>query len=186
MMAINIDSYLSETLQQSIIPGIITLIAAGIKIILTPKSRIKWGFSHGFVFSVQHDKTKAPALYYTKTLFIRNSGRAQAENVEIIFGSEPEHFQIWPSIIYKTNKNPEGHFAIQIESLAPGEHFSIEMLSIHELPLILRARSKAGDGENVNFIPMESIKKWKIQIVVLLIWLGIFSIFQNIYIYILK
>jgi hypothetical protein len=52
LMPLNLDPYLSEPLQRSVIPALVTAAIALIGRWLSPRSRMKWGVSHGFVFGV--------------------------------------------------------------------------------------------------------------------------------------
>jgi hypothetical protein len=122
-MALSLDPYLSEPLQRSLIPAALTVVISLVARALSPRSRIKWGVSHGFSFGVQQDT--GIVSFNTLTVFIQNTGRAPAEGVEVHFNYQPEHLQIWPTLNYTTVTNPEGRFTLVVNDLAPKEYFTL-------------------------------------------------------------
>ena len=187
-MPFSLDAYLSEPLQRAVIPALLTIVITLMGRALSP-SRIKWGVSHGFVFSVQlppdEDGKTRSASYHTLTVYVQNVGRAPAEAIEVHFNYKPEHMQIWPTLNYETATNPENRFTVLVNNLGRGEHFTLELLSAFALPGVLRVRSKTGE-EKVGIAPSEVFPSWVKRLLVLLIWLGVFAIIQNIYLWVCK
>jgi hypothetical protein len=197
-MPLNLDAYLSEPLQRSLIPALLTVVITLVGRALSPRSRIKWGVSHGFVFAVpqvapttaQDDAGgNAPSAlvpYHTRTVFVQNMGRAVAELVEVHFNYRPEHMQIWPTLNYDTTTNPENRLTVSVVNLGPREYFTLELLSVRPLPDVLRVRSKAGDGKQIGIAPSEVLPPWYRTMLRVLIWLGVFAIIQNLFLWIYK
>lgn len=189
-MPFSLDPYLSEPLQRSLIPALLTTIFTAVAAVFSARSRIKWGVSHGFVFGVQNQNPApgAPSvtLYSTRTVFVQNVGRATAEGIEVHFGYRPEHMQIWPTFNYTTGTNPENHFVVLVENLGRREHFTLELLLVRQLPEVSRVRSKVGQGRQVGIAPSEVFPMWYRRMLVVLIWLGAFAIVQNIYLWVYK
>lgn len=189
-MPFSLDPYLSEPLQRSLIPALLTAIISVIGAVFAARPRIRWGVSHGFVFGVQNQNPAPGAppmtLFHTRTVFIQNTGRATAEGIEVHFSSRPEHFQIWPTFNYTTATNPENNFVVLIENLGRREHFTLELLSMYQLPDVLRVRSKVGEGRQVGITPSEIFPAWYRRLLLTLIWFGVFAVVQNIYLWIYR
>jgi hypothetical protein len=186
-MPFSLDPYLSEPLQRSLIPAVVTAIITVTGAALSARPRMKWGVSHGFVSSVQQQNPAPGAppvvLYFTRTVYVQNVGRATADSIEVHFSARPEHIQIWPTFNYTTAINPENHFVVLLDNLGPREHCTLELLSARQLPDVLRVRSKAGEGKQVGITPTELFPLWYRRTLLVLIWLGIFAIVQNIYLW---
>jgi hypothetical protein len=60
---------------------------------LKPKSKIVWGVSLQFAFSVRGDDGST-ILSFSRTVWVKNLGRKTAEWVEVIFAFQPQHMQI--------------------------------------------------------------------------------------------
>jgi hypothetical protein len=185
-MPFSLDAYLSEPLQRSVIPALLTVVITLVGRALSPRSKVKWGVSHGFAFAVQHQSGTGTVSYQTLTVFVQNVGRAVAESVEVHFNYKPEHFQIWPTLNYDTATNPENRFTLIVSTLAPRKYFTLELLSVRQLPDVLRVRTKAGEGKKVDIAPSEVFPLRVRRIFLLLMWLGFFAIIQNIYLWIYK
>jgi hypothetical protein len=63
-MPLNLDAYLSEPLQRSVIPALLTVVITLAGRALSPRSRVKWGMSHGFAFAVQQPTEIHPSTVY--------------------------------------------------------------------------------------------------------------------------
>jgi hypothetical protein len=194
-MPLSLDAFLSEPLQRSLVPALLTAVITFVGRLLTPRSRIKWGVSHGFVFGVPQVPAAAAEgedsaqragfiQYHTNAVFVQNVGRATAEQVEVHFNYKPEHMQIWPTLNYESATNPEGRFTVVVANLGAREHFTLELLSVRPLPDVLRVRSKAGEGRQVGIAPSEVFQPWVKKLLIVLLWLGVFSIIQNIYLWV--
>jgi hypothetical protein len=189
-MPFSLDPYLSEPLQRSLIPALLTVIVTVVGAVFSARPRIKWGVSHGFVFDVQNQNPAQGGppftLFHTRTVFVQNTGRATAEGIEVHFSRHPEHMQIWPTFNYTTAANPENHFVVLIENLGRREHLTLELLSMFQLPDVLRVRSKVGEGRQVGITSSEVFPAWYRRMLLTLIWLGMFAIIQNVYLWIYK
>jgi hypothetical protein len=187
-MPLNLDAYLSEPLQRSVIPALLTVVITLAGRALSPRSRVKWGMSHGFAFAVQQptDDGNRVIPYHTVTIYVQNVGRAVADSVEVHFNYKPEHMQIWPTLNYDTSTNPENRFTVIVSNLTPKEHFTLELLSARPPPDVLRVRSSGGEGKQVPIAPAELFPLWVRRGFVVIMWLGLFEIVQNIYLWIYK
>jgi hypothetical protein len=176
---VNLDPYLSPALQSTLFSAALTTVLSLIGRLLLPRSRIVWGVSHGFVFNLQG--AAGPAQIHTRTVFVQNVGRAPAQSIEVHFNYKPEHFQVWPTFNYETATNPENRFTVTINNLSKREYFSIELVSGHMLPDVLRVRSPAGDAKNVPMAPVQIFAQWIRRVALLLALLGVFAIIQNLF-----
>jgi hypothetical protein len=120
---------------------------------IQPKASIIWGVGHGFAFSLPNSTSKKISLF-TKSVYVRNIGRAPAKEIEIYFNYPPYHFQIWPSIQYTAEKTAEENFVLKIPFLKQGESFAIEMVQTDIVPPeLLNVRAIEGTCKNVEMSP---------------------------------
>jgi len=176
-----LDAYLSPTAQNTLFSALITLVGTLVGRMLIARSRIVWGVSHGFVFQVKRDPAQPATMFYTMTVVVQNVGRAPATEVEVHFNFTPEHFQIWPTLVYDMVTNPEGRFTIKIGNLGKREYFTLELLSTNALPEVLRVRSPNGDAKKVPMAPRQVFPAWVNRSLFALLILGLFSIVQNLF-----
>ena len=145
---------------------------------LRPAVRLIWGTSHGFVFTVPQPNGAAAIPLYTKTFYVQNTGRESATDLEVHFSGKPEHFQVWPTFTCAADANPEGHYSIRFANLGPWEWLSIEALSAnHQLPMLLRVRSRSGEGKEVSIAPRRIFPNWFNYTVAALMLLGVYWVF---------
>lgn len=175
----------SESVQTKLISLAVTALTALARRIATAKPNVKWGIFHGFTFTVRNQNDGKFQNIQTTSIFIQNIGRATADGIEVHFNYKPEHLQIWPTINYDTQTNPEGRYTVKIENIAPRESLSIEMLSLVNLPIVLRVRTKNHEAKCVEMTHFQVPSKFKIGLIWALIWLGVFSIIQNLVIFLL-
>ena len=171
----------SADFQSHLLSFLITAALAALAGRLRPAVRLIWGTSHGFIFTVpQNNNPGAPLTLYTRTFYVQNLGRESATDLEVHFSSKPEHFQIWPTFTYTAAPNPEGHYSVRFANLGPREWLSIEALSAnHQLPMLLRVRSRSGEGKEVQIAPRRIFPNWFNYSVVGLMLLGVWWIFYE-------
>lgn len=153
--------------QNSVASGVVLLIITSLAKVFSPRSRVIWGVSHEFHFTlpardgVSGQPPTPPLSVRTRAIFVHNVGNAEAENVEIYLGMEPQHFQLWPLNNYETARTPEGHFVLKVPSLTRKEHLIVEVLQIGaDLPVVARIRSKSGEAAFVQMIPQRIYAWW--------------------------
>lgn len=175
------SDWLLQTLKApEIVAVFLTAVVGLIARIVQPSARVVWGTSHGFTFSLPIQdavtSTTTTTLVHTGTVFVQNTGRKTAEDIEVVFNYRPQHFQVWPSLNYNTAENPEHHFTIKITTLGPRESTTIELLSVSiNLPDPLRVRSPLGEAKRVPIAPMRVWPGWFNRTIFLLLVLGIFG-----------
>ncbi len=173
----------STEFQAGILSGLILLVMGLVAKALEPKSKIIWGQTHQFAFSVP-PAPSAPegtpgSLVATRTLQIMNSGRATAEGVEIYLAFEPAHYQIWPPFDFEKITTTDGGFIIRIRNLGPRETLALEL--IHNdlnMPNVVMVRSAAGEGTWVPIAPMRQWSKWVLILLWTLVLIGAFELIQ--------
>ncbi len=110
----------------------------------------------------------------TASIIAGNNGLQPAKNVEFTFNWQPKIFTFYPGRKIKTETDEFGRWSIQLESLAPNETFSIEILSVNaDLPLLSSMRSDEAEGKHVLMQPQRVYPVWVIRSLGALLLLGI-------------
>ncbi|MES2301604.1 MAG: hypothetical protein V4521_05955, partial [Pseudomonadota bacterium] len=77
-----------------------------------------------------------------------------AKAVEFTFNWKPPIYNVYPGRAFSTYNTEMNRWVLKLDSLAPGEHFAIEILSINQdLPLISAMRCDDASGKLINMIP---------------------------------
>jgi hypothetical protein len=174
------DSVLSLLKAPQVIATLLTIATTIVLRVIQPRPKVVWATSHQFAFRVP--RTNPPGtefLLHTQTVFLQNIGFGPAQDVEVILNYKPENFSLWPQLNYSTTTNPENRFIIKIENLGRREYTTVEMLhSLGEMPATLRVRTSRGVCKQVAMAPTQVFPKWFRITVILLLLLGIFTVFE--------
>jgi hypothetical protein len=159
---------------------------------LKPKIKIRYWFAHSFTYTIPNPQANnpAPALpapaagagaapaaplvpahFYllSQSVTIQNFGRKTAEWVEIAHNRKPDYFQLYPTLNYTENVNAAtGEHTLHVQSLAPGEFFTIQFLCYTHAPQLGFVRSNAGLAKLMPWMTVRKFSKW----VYTLIWLA--------------
>lgn len=147
-----------------------------VKYIIQPKSIVVWGISHGFAHAIPQ-QTGPVLLLYTRSILVRNAGRASAKDVEFYFNFKPEHFQIWPVIQFTSELTADGRFLVKIPFIRQNESFGIEVIQTQVAPPnLLTVRSMEGECKEVNMAPMQVFPNWFNILFAALMVLGIYQL----------
>jgi len=97
----------------------------------------------------------------TASIVSENNGLSPAKNVEFTFNWKPPIFNVHPGRAFSTGETGMGRWTLKLDSLAPGEVFAIEILSINQdLPLISSVRSDDATGVLINMAPQRVWPAW--------------------------
>lgn len=81
------------------------------------------------------------------------------------------YMYIWPARNYDEQIESDGRYTVKFESLALGEFFGLELLSINnQFPETLTVRSDQCVAENIAMYPQPFIAPWKQRIAVALLF----------------
>lgn len=159
-----------NNLSQIILTGIVSLIVGYFLNYLKPKSNVIWGNTHSFLFNLKDPKL----TLFTHAYMIQNSGRKEAENLQIALEKPPDYFKLEPALKYTEFQLDSGEYVIEIPNLGPKEYFSIEFLAYRDLSKVLYIRTKNGGQSKFIKIRPQIVYPKKIQnIVGLFLFLGI-------------
>jgi hypothetical protein len=112
-------------------------------------------------------------LVSTASIVSQNSGLQPAKNVEYTFNWKPPIYTVFPGRTFVAEPSAMGRWSIKLESLAPGETFGIEIMSINqELPLISAMRSDEAVGKLIPMVPQRQFPTWFNTSVAALLILG--------------
>ena len=171
---------ISEILVEYGVPVFLTILSAVIADrIIRPKSKIIYGFPHAFTYFVKNknkNQTKS-ALFYTNSIWIKNSGRTTATKIQIILNYKPDHYEFSQAPQYLETENPDGRFIVTIDFLAPKEETTMEMLSSNkENPLILNVKFSNGVAKPYSMRFLQVFSNWVNYSFFALMLFGIFAI----------
>lgn len=143
--------------------------------------RLTYSTPHGYTFLVQ-EPLRGPQgavisptqAVHTRSFFFRNAGRAIAHNVEIVFNWKPLCLNVWPSRHFEENTEPDNRYVLIFASLAPGEFFGCELLSVNnDLPALITVRSDEMFGIPVSMSPQPIVPRWRTMWVTALAFIGL-------------
>jgi len=165
---------------KEIVALLVPCIAWALNYFFRAKAKIHFSTPHQFTFLVQEplkdpqgNKIQPSQTVYTKSLLIRNAGKIPVSGAEIVFNWKPMCMNIWPPRHYDEIIEPDSRCTVKFESLAPGEYFGLELLSVNrELPGVLTVRSDQCVAENIVMYPQPIVSAWKRRIVVMLLFAG--------------
>lgn len=151
------------------------LVGGYIRYLASPRAKILYSKSHGFVYS---PRTQDGAIHpvYTESYFFQNKGRKKSEEVEIVLGRRPQNFAIWPQRDYSTIENPEGFFVIKTQNLSRNEHFTLNLLEFEaQPPYVTNVRTADGISKQIAMAPLQVFPKWFNLFAALLFFVGLCS-----------
>lgn len=150
--------------------------------LLQPRSKIIWSEPHTFTYLLPRAKEPGGTFnVFTKAIYLQNVGKQSASDVQVICNYEPQYYNLLPPLPHETETMDDKRFVIRANSLGPKEWFQIEILSEELLPNVLRVRtSTGGDGKLVAVNPMRIYSKTFRAFVLLLLFLGTFSVIYHI------
>lgn len=100
----------------------------------------------------------AHQLVRTASITVENNGLLPARALEITFNWKPPFLNVWPARQYEEAAGAHNRHTLKMDSLAPGEQFTIEIMAVNaELPLLTSVRSENSVG---TLIPMAPARVW--------------------------
>jgi hypothetical protein len=171
---------LAYTYSKELVAFGLALLASLIQWSLRAKPRLWWSVHspRAFLHSYKIPRENQPPLdkndiYNSSSFSLNNSGRATAQDVEIVFNWRPQLLNLWPQRLYTEHENPEGRFIIKIGTLGPKEFIGIDMLSCNrDLPAIVQVRAAVGSTKNIAMYPQRIFPKWMNMLLMYFTFLG--------------
>jgi hypothetical protein len=121
--------------------------------VVTPRVRLDWAMSPQDAHTIPRpgqpgDPGVPPSpIIRKRQVWVQNTGRGAAENVDVVLDRGPEHLDLWPHPSRLHADDPNGGLVVSVASLAPREYFVITMLdAAAELPTVTAVRSSEGPG----------------------------------------
>ena len=151
---------------------VVSLIVGYLARFLEPKSKLLGWSPHNFFFNLQREGV----VLQTNSLTVQNWGRRPAEGIEIIHKTQPDFFQIQPSIGFTEKTNPDGEHVIHVDALGPKEWFQVQLLSYKTVPTLQNVRWKGGQCKWIHIAPQRVWPRWLIMSVNTLTLIGIGTI----------
>lgn len=138
---------LSNTFVQTLI---LTIVSAIVAAFFATRPRVVWSEAHESIFRLKEQDSERPLYVYTSEIWIKNTGRAQAKQLEVILNYRPRHYKIWTPRKCKEEELPDNRFSLTFETIAPQDEFEVSMLSTDsENPLVIEIRHEAGVAQKM-------------------------------------
>jgi len=165
----------------------VTIIATYLSQFLVPRVKILYWLSHSFLYTLPvplptgtpaspptvSPTPKAPTFnLLTHSITVQNFGRKTADWVEIVHRKKPDFFQFYPSLNYAESTTPAGEHVLRVNSLAPKEWFTFQVLSYMQQPEFLYIRSNAGHASLMPWMPVRRYRQSVYNIIRLLVLIG--------------
>lgn len=142
-----LSDFFSNTYVQTIV---LAFASAVIAAVFASRPRVVWSKAHQSIFRPRVNQGDRPLYVYTSEIWVKNLGRAQAKQVEIVLNFRPTHFEVWTPRKCTEELLAEGHLTLTFETLGPHDEFEISMLNIEgETPRIIEVRHEAGLASQV-------------------------------------
>jgi hypothetical protein len=163
---------------------IVSLIVPAVSAIFARLSRARvrltYSTPHGFTFLVQEPLRNQQGqvinptqAVHTRSFWFRNQGRAPAHHVEIVFNWKPPCLNVWPSRHFEEKIEADNRYVLIFASLAPGESFGCELLSVNrELPHLITVRCDEGVARAITMLPLPMVPRWRVWVILVLAFLG--------------
>lgn len=140
------------------------------------RARIAWGVSHGHAF-VLANPPNGNLLAYTKEIWIQNTGREVADDIEVIFAVAPPHFDLWPLRNHSVIATAGQPYILKIDNLNPREYVTISLFTTGQPPPdVYGVRFRGGQTRQVPMGPMQIYSRSTVLILQGLILFGAFSL----------
>ncbi len=124
-----------------------------------------------------------PIHVHTHAVVLRNAGRRSATNVRLHHSTLP-NFNIWPSVVYRTENLPDGTQDILIPTLVPGEEIVVSYLYFPPLTaagINAGIKSDQGFARAIPVLLQRQYPKWMNRLVAVLLLIGVIATFYFLY-----
>lgn len=166
---------------KEIIALLVPFIAWALSYFFRAKAKLLLSTPHAFTFLVEEPLKNAEGEViaesqnvHTRSLLLSNAGKVTATKVELVFNWKPMCLNIWPPRHFEEHTEADGRYTLVFESMAPGEYFDCELLSVNnKLPELLTARSDQCTAQNIVMYPQPHIANWKKRIAGALLLAGL-------------
>jgi hypothetical protein len=146
-----------------------------------PKAKLIYSVRHAFTFIVDQplvdsngNELESKQFVNTASISVSNLGVEKADNIELVFNWRPQFINVWPSRYYEQKDCSDGRHSLILSTLAPGEVFGAEIMSINAaLPGINNVRSDQCEATSVPMIPQVLQPRWKVALVALFLFIGV-------------
>lgn len=137
-----VTDFFSNTYVQTLV---LSLVSAIIAAVFATRPRVVWSKAHQSSFRLKPKEGEKPLYIYTSEIWIKNSGRAQARQLEVVLNFTPQHYEIWTPRKCKEELLADDRLCLTFETLGPQDEFEISMLSSSgETPNVIEVRHEAG------------------------------------------
>lgn len=166
---------------KEIVALLVPCVAWALNYLFRAKAKIYFATPHQFTFLVQEplrdpqgNEIQPSQTVNTRSLMISCAGKVPVTGIEIVFNWKPMCMNIWPPRHFDELIEPDGRCTIKFASLAPGEYFGLELLSVNQqLPEVVTLRSDQCVAENIAMYPQPFVPAWKRRIAVGLLFAGL-------------
>ena len=144
---------------------------------VTARSKLVWAVSHQHLYQMPRLDDDGSFPVTTQQVWLQNTGRVPAEDVEVVLNWKPQHLEVWEPRNYVSANLPDGRFALVFPYITGGEVVILSMIdTIREIPAIISIRSKSGLGTMVAMAPQRVWSNWIIYPTLIVTMMGFTSV----------
>ncbi|HVY07587.1 MAG TPA: hypothetical protein VHB46_16550 [Burkholderiales bacterium] len=160
---------------------LVPVITAIIRVAFRPAVKLNSSVAHKFTFLIQEPRFDQAGVKLAETqsmvvqsTFTRNTGKAVAEDLEIVFNWKPFAVNVWPVRQFTETTLEDRRYILTFPTLAPRETVGVEALVINsEMPQVTLIRCRQGETNWIRTQPWPIVPLWKIRIAQALMLLGL-------------
>jgi len=137
-----VTDFFSDTYVQT---AVLSLVSAIVAALFATRPRVVWSKAHQSSFRFKPNESEQPFYVHTSEIWIKNSGRAQAKQLEVVLNFRPQHYEIWTPRKCKEELLADDRLSLTFETLGPQDEFEISMLNTFgETPNVIEVRHEVG------------------------------------------
>lgn len=115
--------------------------------------------------------------YRARNIWLFNSGKAVAEDVELAFNWQPQHMEWYPHLPTSVKFQPDARYILTISRLNPKEGVNFSLLSLNQIhPDLMHVRCKGFSGKRIELRSQPVASLWITVPLAMLVLFGIYTL----------
>ncbi|WGT49047.1 hypothetical protein [Thioclava nitratireducens] len=132
----------------------ITLLSSFLLWLFKARVKLIWGSTSTNFHKFKLRQDADDVHIWTEKFYVQNVGKKAAHDIEIVFSSVMNSYNLWPPRDHTSKLLGNGNFVIQIPSLAPRELLVVDMIDVElRNPDLLAVNCPEALAKGVKFVP---------------------------------